>query len=117
MSATEAAVELTREAARAAEDKKATNIVALDVTGTMPLTDVFVIASASNERQVIAIADGIEEALHAKGAKAIGREGQREGRWVLLNFNDIVVHVMHDEERAYYDIERLYKDCPVIDVA
>ncbi|MDE0572795.1 ribosome silencing factor [Demequina sp. B12] len=117
MTATDRAVELTREAAKAADDKKASNIVALDVTSAMPLTDVFVIASASNERQVVAIADAIEESLHGLGSKAIGREGHREGRWVLLNFNDIIVHVMHDEERAYYDLERLYKDCPVVSLA
>ncbi|WP_062072317.1 ribosome silencing factor [Demequina sediminicola] len=114
MTATDRAIELTREATRAAEDKLASNIVALDVTGTMPLTDVFLIASASNERQVVAIAEGIEEAMHSQGVKAIGREGHREGRWILLNFNDVVVHVMHDEDRAFYDLERLYKDCPVV---
>ncbi|WP_062521319.1 ribosome silencing factor [Demequina silvatica] len=116
MSATERALELVRAAARAADDKKAADIVALDVSAHLPLADAFVIASASNERQVVAIAEGIEEELAALGAKAARREGIREGRWALLDFNDVIVHVMHDEERGYYELERLWKDCPVIDL-
>ncbi|WP_084077820.1 ribosome silencing factor [Demequina sp. NBRC 110057] len=117
MTATTHAIELARAAAAAAEDKKAENIVALDVSQQLPLTDIFVLASASNERLVGAIADAIEEALHGLGAKVIAREGHREGRWIVLNFADIYVHVMHDEERVYYDLERLYKDCPVVELA
>lgn len=114
MTATDRAVELARAAAAAAEDKKADNILALDVSKQTPLTDIFVLASASNERLVSAVADAIEEALHEKGAKVVAREGKREGRWIILNFADIYVHVMHEEERVYYDLERLYKDCPVV---
>ena len=114
MTASERALELTRAAAVAADDKKAEYIVALDVSQHMPLADVFLIASASNERQVVAIAEAIEDALMGDGAKALRREGVRGGRWALLDFNDLIVHVMHDEDRAYYALERLWKDCPVV---
>lgn len=114
MSATTRAVELTRLAARAADDKKGEEIVALDVSSRMPLADVFLVVSGSNERQVVAIAEAVEEALLADGTKAVRREGIREGRWALLDFNDLIVHVMHQEDRAYYELERLWKDCPVL---
>lgn len=114
MTATARALALTQAAARAASDKKAERIIALDVSAHLPLADVFLIASGSNERQVVAIAEGVEEALAEHDAKALRREGVREGRWALLDFNDVIVHVMHDEDRTYYDLERLWKDCPVV---
>ncbi|MGC4175009.1 ribosome silencing factor [Demequina sp.] len=114
MTASERALELARTAALAAEDVKAEEIVALDVSEKMPLADVFLIASGTNERQVVAIVDAIEEKLHANGAKALRREGARGGRWAVLDFNDLIVHVMHQEDRAYYELERLWKDCPVV---
>ena len=116
MTATDRAVELAITAARAASDLKADEIIALDVSEQLVLTDVFLIASGTNERQVSAIVDAIEESLHRAGAKAIRREGKSEGRWVLLDFGDIVVHVQHAEDRVYYALERLWKDCPVIDL-
>ncbi|WP_062388423.1 ribosome silencing factor [Demequina iriomotensis] len=116
MTATERALALVHAAARAADAKKAEQIVALDVSAHLPLADAFVIASASNERQVAAVAEAIEEELRELGADAVRREGVREGRWALLDFNDVIVHVMHDEERGYYELERLWKDCPVIDL-
>lgn len=103
-------------AARAASDRKATEIVALDVSDRLALTDVFLIASGSSERQVAAVVDAVEEALHAQGVKAVRREGLREGRWALLDFGDLVVHVQHPEDRAYYSLERLWADCPVIEL-
>ncbi len=114
MTASDRAVELARAAAAAADDKKAERTLALDVSAHLALTDVFVITSASNERQVSAIAEAIEEALAELGADAVRREGLKEGRWALLDFSEIVVHVMHDEERVYYDLERLWKDCPLV---
>lgn len=114
VTASDRALSLTHAAAAAAADKKAENLVALDVSARMPLADVFLIASGANERQVSAIADAVEEALAKDGAKALRREGVREGRWALLDFNDLIVHVMHDEDRAYYELERLWKDCPVV---
>lgn len=114
MTASDRALEITRAAAAAAADKKAERILALDVSAHLPLADVFLIASGSNERQVVAIAEGIEEALAPSGVNALRREGVREGRWALLDFNDVIVHVMHEEDRTYYDLERLWKDCPVV---
>jgi ribosome-associated protein len=114
VTATDTAVELARLAATAASDKLATDIVLIDVSERLALTDVFVIVSGSNERQVEAIVDAVEDRLRAAGVKALRREGKRDGRWVLLDFADIVVHVQHAEERTYYALERLWKDCPIL---
>ncbi len=116
MSATDRATHLARTAAAAAEDKLADSIVGLDVSGQIPLTDIFVIVSADNERQIGALVDEIEERVRLAGAKVLRREGAREGRWVLLDFGDIVVHVQHEDERRFYDLERLWRDCPQIDL-
>ena len=116
MAASERAVELAVVAARAASDRKAEEIIALDVSDRLVLTDVFIIASASNERQVGAIVDAVEEAMLKAGAKPVRREGVRQARWVLLDFVEIVVHVQHAEDRVYYALERLWSDCPVIEL-
>ena len=116
MTATERAVDLAIAAARAASSLKAEEIIALDVSEQLVLTDVFLIASGTNERQVGSIVDAVEEALHKLGAKPIRREGKAAGRWVLIDFGDIVVHVQHAEDRVYYALERLWKDCPLIDL-
>jgi len=108
------ATELALTAAQAAADKIARDIMVLDVSDRLSITDCFVIASADNERQVKAVVDEIEEKLRALGAKPARREGEREGRWVLLDFVDIVVHILRAEEREYYGLERLWKDCPAI---
>lgn len=117
MPASERAVELALTAAQAAADKKAENIMIIDVSEHLVITDAFVLASAPNERQVTAIVDAIEEALLKlpEKAKPIRREGERAGRWVLLDFNDIVVHIQHSEERDFYALDRLWKDCPQIE--
>jgi ribosome-associated protein len=112
VAATDRSRELALVAAEAAADKKAHDIVVLDVSDQLIITDCFVIASAPNERQVGAIVDGVEEKLRAAGTKPVRREGAREGRWVLLDFVDVVVHVQHAEERSFYALERLWKDCP-----
>jgi ribosome-associated protein len=114
MPASDRALELATAAAQAAADKKADDIVLLDVSEQLVITDAFVIASAPNERQVAAIVDEIEERLRLLDAKPVRREGAREGRWVLLDFVDVVVHVQHTEERTFYSLERLWKDCPTI---
>jgi ribosome-associated protein len=116
VTATDRAVELAIAAARAASSLKADEIIALDVSEQLVLTDVFLIASGTNERQVGGIVDAVEEALHKLGAKPIRREGKSAGRWVLIDFGDIVVHVQHAEDRVYYALERLWKDCPIIDL-
>ena len=103
-------------AARAADEKLAADVVVLDVSEQLVITDCFVIASAPNERQVNAIVDNIEERLREAGHKPVRREGTREGRWALLDYVDIVVHIQHNDERDFYALERLWKDCPVVPV-
>jgi ribosome-associated protein len=115
VSASAQAVEMARVAAGAAANKKAREIVVLDVSDRLAITDCFLIASAPNERQVQAIVDEVEERLRLAGSKPIRREGAREGRWVLLDFVDLVVHIQHAEERGFYGLDRLWKDCPRID--
>jgi ribosome-associated protein len=114
VTATDRAVELVITAAQAASDKLANDIVAIDVSEQLVITDAFVLCSASNDRQVRAIVDEIEEKLREHEAKPVRREGERDGRWVLLDYGDVVIHVQHDEERVYYSLERLWRDCPVI---
>lgn len=112
MTLTDDVLEPVRIAAQAASDKMGHNIVAFDVSEQLSITDVFLIASAGNERQVGAIVDGVEEALLKVGRKPVRREGDRENRWVLLDYIDFVVHAQHTEERSLYNLERLWKDCP-----
>ena len=112
MTASAEAVELTQAAAKAASDKLAEDIVALDVSAQLVITDVFLLCSARNERQVGAVVDAVEEALAKLGAKPLRREGEGQNRWVLLDYGDLVVHVQLAEERIHYAIERLWKDCP-----
>jgi ribosome-associated protein len=116
VTASDRSLQLAKAAADAALDKIAEKVVAIDVSDQLPLTDVFVLASASNERQVGAIVDEVEDRLRDLGSKPLRREGEREGRWVLIDFGDIIVHVQHEEEREYYALERLWKDCPEIDL-
>ena len=116
MTATEHAVDIARIAATAAVAKLAKDPVAFDVSERLAITDVFLIVTAGNERQVGAVVDAVEEALLKAGIKAVRREVDRENRWVLLDFLDTVVHVQHSEERALYGLERLWKDCPRLDL-
>ena len=112
MTATARAVELARIAAEAAADKLAADIIAYDVSEQLVITDVFLLCSAANDRQISAIIDNVEEKLRLAGARPVRREGERERRWVLLDYLDIVIHIQHAEERVYYALERLWKDCP-----
>jgi ribosome-associated protein len=107
-------VALAVAAAEAAAEKLADDIVAFDVSDQLAITDVFVVCSAPNDRQVRAIVDGIEERLRDLDARPVRREGEREGRWVLLDYLDVVVHVQHADDRQFYALERLWKDCPAI---
>ena len=116
MTATDHARELLTIAADAADSKQAEDLVALDVSGPLPLTDIFLLATGRNERNVISIAGEIEDKMIEAGVKTIRREGRAEGRWVLLDFGDLVVHVFHEEDRMYYSLERLWKDCPAIPI-
>ncbi|MCU1536406.1 MAG: iojap-like protein [Humibacillus sp.] len=117
MTATHRSLQLAKVAAVAAEDKIAEKVMAIDVSDQMPLTDIFVIASAPSERQVASIVDEVEDRLRELGCKPLRREGEREGRWVLIDFGDIIVHVQHEEERDFYALERLWNDCPEVDLS
>lgn len=116
MTATDRALELVRAAAQAASDKLAENIIAFDVSEQLVITDAFVLCSAPSDRQVKSIVDEVEERLRELGAKPVRREGERDGRWVLIDYGDIVVHVQHEEERGFYALERLWRDCPAIEL-
>jgi ribosome-associated protein len=110
------AVTLAVAAARAASEKLGEDIVAIDVSNHLVLTDVFLLCSAQNDRAVRAVVDAIEETLAKLGAKPLRREGESEGRWVLLDYNELVVHVQQTEERFHYALERLWRDCPLIEL-
>lgn len=114
MPASEKSIQTLNAAAVAAEDKLGENLVALDVSEPFALADIFLLVSAKNERQVQAIADHIEEVLHLAGTRLRAKEGKEAGRWILLDFGDLVVHVMHEQEREFYSLERLWRDCPVV---
>ncbi|KUI34437.1 ribosome silencing factor [Mycobacterium sp. IS-1590] len=116
MSASDEAVRMAGVAAKAAASKVADDVVVIDVSGQLVITDCFVIASASNERQVNAIVDEVEEKMRLAGYKPARREGAREGRWTLLDYVDIVVHIQHQDERNFYALDRLWKDCPTIPI-
>ncbi len=116
MTATDNGRDMAQIAAIAADAKGGDDIVALDVSEPLPLVDIFLLVTGRNERNVAAIADEIEEKLLEAGHKRLRREGRQESRWVLLDFGDLVVHVFHEEERVYYGLERLWKDCPVVPI-
>jgi ribosome-associated protein len=115
VTATDRSLELITTAAQAAADKLAHDVIAYDVSDVLSITDAFLLASAPSDRQVKSIVDEIEERLNKElGAKPVRREGDRDARWILLDYVDIVVHVQHSEERVFYALERLWKDCPEI---
>ncbi|MBN7792246.1 ribosome silencing factor [Microbacterium esteraromaticum] len=116
MQAPQSAVEMLQIAADAASDKGGEDLVALDVSGPLPLVDIFLLVTGNSERNVAAIADEIEDKLIESGHKRVRREGRAEARWVLLDFGDLIVHVFHAEERVYYGLERLWKDCPLVPI-
>lgn len=116
MTATDNGRDMAQIAAIAADAKGGDDIVALDVSEPLPLVDIFLLVTGRNERNVAAIADEVEEKLLEAGHKRLRREGRQESRWVLLDFGDLVVHVFHEEERVYYGLERLWKDCPVVPI-
>ncbi|MBB4137104.1 ribosome silencing factor [Gordonia humi] len=116
MSATEESIAMATIAAHAAVDRLATNVAAIDVSEQLVITDVFLIGSADNERQVNSIVEEVEDKLREAGHQPLRREGTREGRWALLDYGELVVHIQHDDERDFYGLERLWKDCPLIDI-
>ncbi|QDZ43064.1 ribosome silencing factor [Corynebacterium sp. sy039] len=116
MTATNETIDLAAIVARAADEKQATNIAVVDVSDVMAIAEVFVLASADNERQVRAIVEEIEDQLTAVGQEPKRREGNRENRWVLLDYGMLIVHVQRNIERDFYGLDRLYRDCPLIEV-
>jgi ribosome-associated protein len=114
MTASDNARELLRLAAAAADSKSGEDLVALDVSEPLPLADIFLLDTGRSERNVVAIATEIEDVLNGAGTRTLRREGRSDGRWILLDFGDLVVHVFHQEDRQYYALERLWKDCPVV---
>lgn len=98
----------------AADNKKARDIKVLDIREISPIADYFIICSGSSSIQVRAIADGIEDKLAGEGYDLHHKEGYSTGRWVLLDFGDVIIHVFHEEERDFYNIERLWADGEVI---
>ena len=116
MQSPETAEEMLHLAAQAAIDKGGEDLVALNVSEPLPLVDIFRLVTGNSERNVAAIADEIEDRLIESGHKRVRREGRAEARWVLLDFGDLIVHVFHQEERVYYGLERLWKDCPVVPI-
>lgn len=117
MTAATTIIDAVRIAAAAADRVKANDIVAFDVTDLLAFTEVMMIASASNERQVLAIAEEVEKDLHLKvRLSPRSREGMTEGQWILLDYGDFVIHIMHQESRDYYGLERLWRDQPTIDL-
>ncbi len=116
MTASAEAIRMAEVAARAAAAKLADDVLVIDVSEQLVITDCFVLASGSNDRQVNAIVDEIEEKMRLAGYKPARREGTREGRWVLLDYVDIVVHVQHQDEREFYALDRLWRDCPVVPI-
>lgn len=103
-------------AAHAAQDKLASNIAAIDVSDVLAITEVFVLASADNERQVGSIVDEVEDQMTAQGFEPQRREGNRENRWVLLDYGNIVIHVQRTDQREHYGLDRLYHDCPLVEI-
>lgn len=116
MTANADAIAMATIAARAADEKLATDIAVIDVSAQLVITDCFVIASADNERQVASIVEEIEDEMREAGHKPLRREGTREGRWALLDYGEVVVHVQHTDEREYYSLDRLWKDCPLLEI-
>ncbi|WP_295013749.1 ribosome silencing factor [uncultured Microbacterium sp.] len=112
-----AATDMLQIAADAARSKGGEDLLALNVSEPLPLVDVFLLVTGNSERNVAAIADEVEDRMIEAGFKRVRREGRSEARWVLLDFGDLIVHVFHEEERTYYGLERLWKDCPVVPIA
>ena len=116
MTASEQSLQALQIAAAAADAKGGEDLIALDISEPLPLVDVFLLITGRNERNVISISNEIEDKMNEAGYKTLRREGRTEGRWILLDFGDLVVHVFHEEDRMYYGLERLWKDCPVIEL-
>ena len=110
------AISAARVAAAAIEDKKGEDILALDLSGLLVVTDVFLVATGTSTRHVKTLVDDAEEALREIDRRPIRREGVDFGEWVLLDYGDVVIHVFDRDTRAYYELERLWADAPAVDL-
>ena len=102
--------------AKAGLAKKAEDVTVLDVRGLTGYADYFVVMTADSDRQASAIADHVEQTMKASGVSKVGVEGYETGRWILIDYGDVVVHVQHEEERQFYALERLWRDCPLVEL-
>ncbi len=116
MSATNESIRLASIAAKAADEKNADDIAVIDVSDMLAITELFVLASADNERQVGAIVEEVEAELTKEGLEPKRREGNRENRWVLLDYGILIIHIQRQAEREFYGLDRLYRDCPLVEV-
>jgi ribosome-associated protein len=115
MAAREKSIELTRKAAQAAGEKLGRDLVAIDLSEQMVLSEVFLLVTGGNEKQVEAIADEVERTLALDGEKPARKE--KTANWILLDYSDLVVHIQSEELRSYYMLDRLWNDCPRIEIA
>jgi len=102
--------------ARALLDRKAIDLVIIEVGNLSSFTDYFLICSGNSDRQVQAIASHIEEKMSKQGIRPLGVEGKREGRWILLDYGDVIVHVFYQPAREFYDLERLWSEAPRVEL-
>lgn len=102
---------------KSADDKKAFDIRVLNISKLSSIADYFIIASGNSQRQVASISDEIEERMNKNGHELLGKEGYSTGRWILLDFGDIIVHVFYKEDRDFYNLERLWADAEALDIA
>jgi ribosome-associated protein len=109
------ALELARACARIAEDNRGKDILLLDLRKTTPIVDFFVIVTANSRRQANAIASDVDQAMKKRGEAKLGLEGSEEGRWILIDYGDFVVHIFSPEDRAYYALEEIWGDAPQLE--
>lgn len=109
-------LELVKKAVAALEDKKAEDVTVIDISGVSTIADYFIIANASNQNQLTAMQDAVDEAMYKEGVHAKQIEGNRSSTWILMDYQDIIVHLFSKEDRLFYDLERIWRDGKVIDI-
>ena len=109
-------LELVKKAVAALEEKKAEDVTVIDISGVSTIADYFIIANASNQNQLTAMQDAVDEAMYKEGVHAKQIEGNRSSTWILMDYQDIIVHLFSKEDRLFYDLERIWRDGKVIDI-
>ena len=110
-------LEIVKKAVSALEDKKAEDITVIDISEVSSIADYFIIANGSNANQLVAMQDAVDEAFYKAGLHAKQIEGNQNSKWILIDYNDVIVHLFDKEDRLFYDLERIWKDGKVIDLA